>query len=74
METVKRGETGRDTVVRLYEALGTTADATVRLAARVHSAHECDLLETPLRELAVRGDGTVALRLRPFQIRTIRLR
>ena len=57
VETVKRGETGRDTIVRLYEALGTTADAAVRLAARVRSAHECDLLETPLRELNMRRDG-----------------
>ena len=61
-----------DVVVRLYEALGGRATATLSPSFPVLGAVETDLLERDLDRDAL-GDG-LALRLRPFQIATIRLR
>ncbi|PSL06688.1 alpha-mannosidase [Haloactinopolyspora alba] len=65
-----------DVVVRLYEAGGGRGEATLRAGFGVVSADETDLLERPLDRDAVTGvhGGEVALRLRPFQIVTVRLR
>jgi len=71
-ETVKRSEDGGATVVRLYESLGGSADARVRLSTDVRTAAECDLLENPRRKLRPARDGSVRLRFRPFEIKTIR--
>ena len=74
VETVKRGEDGRGTVVRLYESLGGSARVRLRLAGKVKSAEDCDMLERPRRKLRIGRDGAVLLRLRPFEVRTIRFR
>ncbi|GAA4897902.1 alpha-mannosidase [Stackebrandtia albiflava] len=64
-----------DVVVRLYEAAGGRAETAVRLGVPVASAHVTDLLERPVEdgELEVTDDA-VTLRLRPFQITTVRFR
>jgi len=71
-ETVKRSEDGRATVVRLYESLGATAESRARMAADVKTAQECDMLERPLRKLRRARDGSVLLRFRPFEVKTVR--
>ncbi|MBV9846383.1 MAG: alpha-mannosidase [Kutzneria sp.] len=62
-----------DVVVRLYESLGGRATATLRAAFPLAGAEETDLLERPLAERPV-TDGVVRIRLRPFQVLTLRLR
>ncbi len=62
-----------DVVVRVYEALGGHARATLRAGFGVAQAHAVDLLERPLRALDVAA-AVVALVLRPFEIVTVRLR
>ncbi|MFI6345996.1 alpha-mannosidase [Streptomyces sp. NPDC050560] len=62
-----------DVVVRLYEAGGGAATARLTAGFPLAAAHDCDLLEAPGAELPVDG-GAVRLALRPFQIRTLRLR
>ncbi|WP_323379269.1 glycosyl hydrolase-related protein [Streptomyces durbertensis] len=66
-----------DVVVRLHECLGGRAEATLAPDFPVASVHAVDLLERPREEDAgaftALPDGTVALRLRPFQILTLRL-
>ncbi|MDG4825964.1 alpha-mannosidase [Asanoa sp. WMMD1127] len=57
-----------DVVVRLYESLGGRATATLAASFPVAGAVETDLLE---RET---GGSDLTLRLRPFQIVTLRLR
>ena len=65
-----------DVIVRLYESLGGRAAATLRAGFPAATATLTDLLEDPLPdgpELTL-VDRAVALRLRPFQIVTVRLR
>jgi alpha-mannosidase len=71
VEAVKLAEDGSgDVVVRLYEALGTRAAARITATFDHASVAETDLLERPLPEpVALDGDR---LRLRPFQIVTLR--
>ncbi|WP_328584017.1 alpha-mannosidase [Streptomyces sp. NBC_00370] len=64
-----------DVIVRLYEACGGAARATLTATFPLAGVFDCDLLETPERELTLGADDASAeLRLRPFQIRTLRLR
>ncbi|MBN1372481.1 MAG: alpha-mannosidase [Anaerolineaceae bacterium] len=72
IETVKRAEDGQELIVRLYEAAGMTTDAALRFGFPVSRAAEVDLMEQPLRELALQT-GTVQLSLRPFEIFSLRL-
>jgi alpha-mannosidase len=63
-----------DVVVRLYEALGGRAAATVRTGFPLAGAEVVDLLERPLPDAGVEiADRAVHLRLRPFQVLTLRL-
>lgn len=61
-----------DVVVRLYEARGGRARATLTAGFALASVREADLLERPLAEHP-HHDGDVTLCLRPFQILTLRL-
>ncbi len=78
VEAVKLAEDGSgDLVVRLYEALGARATATVTADADVRSVRATDLLERPLADGGGLGgaatDGpSIELTLRPFQIVTLR--
>jgi alpha-mannosidase len=67
---------GRDgtTVLRVYEATGRPAPGVkIAFKARVIEAGTANLLEDPEGALVV-DDNAVSLDLRPYQIRTIRLK
>ncbi|WP_329137396.1 glycosyl hydrolase-related protein [Streptomyces sp. NBC_01476] len=74
IETVKLADDrSGDVVVRLYESRGGRARTTLSTDFPLAAVHATDLLEehpTPLAHAAT----TVTLTLRPFQIRTLRLR
>jgi alpha-mannosidase len=73
VEAVKPAEDGSgDVVARLYEAFGTRAVAGVEADFAHTSVIETDLLERPVPEPVCLRDGT--LRMRPFQIVTLRWR
>ena len=81
IEAVKLADDGSgDVVVRVYECLGGRSAATLRPGFPVAAVQVTDLLERPLdvpaagEAPAVGADGGVALRLRPFQVLTLRLR
>lgn len=79
VEAVKLANDGSgDVVVRLYEAHGTRARATVVPGFAATATVEVDLLEREVPARAVQGAGeeagAVALELRPFQLLTLRLR
>jgi alpha-mannosidase len=68
---VKLAEDGSgDLVVRLYEAFGNVVAAQLQLGVDHAGVIETDLLERSVPSIALRGDGS--LRLRPFQILTLR--
>ena len=72
VETVKPAEDGSgDVVVRLYESARTATACRVRANWPAARVVETDLLETRQRPLPARG-GAVALRFRPFEIKTLR--
>ncbi|MEU6115741.1 glycoside hydrolase family 38 C-terminal domain-containing protein [Streptomyces sp. NPDC047117] len=77
VEAVKLAEDrGGDLVVRLYEAAGGRAGATLTAGFPVTAAYATDLLERPLADAppyTVADGGRVTLALRPFQILTLRL-
>ncbi len=75
IEAIKLADDGSgDVVVRLYESLGGRAATRLRPALPVRSAEVTDLLERPMNQpIAVDPDGSIPIRLRPFQILTLRL-
>ncbi|MGW4650471.1 alpha-mannosidase [Kitasatospora sp. NPDC004289] len=73
LSAVKLADDGSgDVVVRLYEAHGTRATARLSTGFPLAGARLCDLLERPTGEAATAGDA-VELRLRPFELVTLRL-
>ncbi|MFG2406845.1 glycoside hydrolase family 38 C-terminal domain-containing protein [Streptomyces brevispora] len=73
VEAVKLADdSSGDVVVRLYEARGGRALATLTASFDLASVREADLLERPLAEYPYHG-GDVTVCLRPFQILTLRL-
>ncbi|MFO7897690.1 MAG: alpha-mannosidase [Planctomycetota bacterium] len=74
LDTVKKAEDDDALIVRLYEAHGGRARATLTTSLPVASAAECDLLEraTDAEPLAVE-DGAVPLDFGPFEVKTLRL-
>ncbi|MFJ4466242.1 alpha-mannosidase [Streptomyces sp. NPDC089424] len=63
-----------DVVVRLYECRGGRAHGVLRTGFPLTGAQVTDLLERPLHDADIDGDGGVPVTLRPFQILTLRLR
>ncbi len=76
IEAVKLAEDrSGDVVVRLYESLGGRASARLEPSFPVADVAETDLLERPIiADALVRESGGIELRLRPFQVVTLRLR
>ena len=73
VDAVKAADDGSDDlVVRLHEAAGDRALATVGADGRITGAWRCDLLEDVGRAADV-SDGIVTLALRPFELVTLRL-
>ncbi|PAZ11293.1 alpha-mannosidase [Streptomyces sp. SA15] len=63
-----------DVVVRLYESRGGRAHGVLRTGFPLAGAQVTDLLERPLEDADIDGDGGIAVSLRPFQVLTLRLR
>jgi alpha-mannosidase len=65
-----------DVVVRVYESRGGRATASLTPGFHFLDVEVCDLLERPLDDQAevstIVEDGAVSLRLRPFQLVTLR--
>jgi alpha-mannosidase len=72
VETVKPAEDGDGLIVRLYEAHNQRGRGTLTFAAPLLSAQECNLLEEPLRTVAVDGNK-LTFQVRPFEIKTFRI-
>jgi alpha-mannosidase len=65
---------GRTIVIRFYESAGFPAKGvTIRVNAQVLSAHESNLMEDAGKAIAI-TNNTLKLDLKPFEIRTIKLK
>ncbi|MCC6728064.1 MAG: alpha-mannosidase [Chthonomonadales bacterium] len=73
IEAIKRAEDEDAIIVRLYEAHNTRGDLRLHTSLPVRSAHLCDMLERDQEALPV-SEGWVSLRVRPFEIHTVKLR
>jgi alpha-mannosidase len=72
IEAVKLAEEGGAVVLRLVERLGARAETALRPDPAFIGVRLANLLEEPLEALPLE-DGLVALRFRPFEIKTILL-
>ncbi|HWC21143.1 MAG TPA: glycoside hydrolase family 38 C-terminal domain-containing protein [Flexivirga sp.] len=76
IEAVKLAEDGSgDVIVRLYEPAGARTRVTLEPTFPVREVTQVDLLEDPMEPDGLEAaDGSITLRLRPFQLATLRLR
>ena len=72
IDAVKVAESGKDIIVRLYEATNETCECSLQFGFYVKKAWSCDLLENVEREISTDGNG-VRLQVKPFEIITLRL-
>lgn len=73
IETVKTAEDGDGLIVRLYEAHNQRDGGDLVFIANILSAEECNLLEEPIGLVTYQGNR-LAFRVRPFEIKTFRVR
>jgi alpha-mannosidase len=73
VETLKKAEDGDDLILRLYEAHGARGPVTLRIALPVKSAAECNGMEEEIGP-ADFAEGMLRFGVRPWEIRTFRLR
>ncbi len=73
VETIKVADDGDGLIVRLYEAHNQRGRVALRFGRPIISAEATDLLERPAGALPVAGD-TVEVAVRPFEVKTLRVR
>ncbi|MBQ3016489.1 MAG: alpha-mannosidase [Clostridia bacterium] len=71
VEGIKRAEDSDDLIVRLYEAYNAHSSATLTLGEKFSKAYLCDLMENPIKEIAI-TNNSVTLPMNNFEIETIR--
>ncbi len=76
IETVKPAEDGKGAIVRLYESHGSHAEVTLKFADAPKAVETVNLLEQAYKDdVALKAAGNeVSLRLRPFQIVSLRVK
>ena len=73
VDAVKPAEDGDGVIVRLYECFNRTTDARLTFGRAPREALACDLMENAEGSLPLDGDG-LPVRLKPYEIQTLRLR
>ena len=76
LETIKRAEKEKATIVRLYETFGMRTSVCLRTPFEIQSATETDLLENNIRKLSVRKgrrESCLKFYIRPYEIKTFKL-
>lgn len=72
LETVKKAENSRGTVIRLYEFENRRTKVTVTVFKKFSSIVECDLLENNIR-IAAMGENKFSFTINPYEIKTFRI-
>lgn len=73
VETLKAAHDGQGLVLRMYEARGQHEKVNVKFALPLNTVQECNLMEDP-EAAADFKDGCLKVSLRPFEIKTFRLK
>jgi len=74
VSTLKKAEDNDDMILRIYEVDGYERDVKVTLGLPLRSYVETDLLEQPVGNEVQCKDNTIALSLKPYEIKTIRIK
>jgi alpha-mannosidase len=72
VETVKKAEDSRSVIVRLYEASGASADASIRLGFFAKEASIVDLMEENDIPISI-VDSSISVHFKPFEIITLKI-
>ena len=70
IEAIKTAESGKGTVLRMYETSGTNSKIDLQAETPWKNAVETDLLENPVGKPAGPG-SSIALKFGPFEIKTL---
>ena len=73
IDSVKKAEDSDALIVRLHEALGERGPVEVSFGWPPHEVWECDLMEENNVPLEINDDGEIALHMKPFEIRTLKV-
>jgi len=73
IDTVKKAEDSNAIIVRLYEAYGQRGDVAVAFGQKPRKVTECDLMEENDAPVELKKN-TVRLYVKPFEIRTLKVR
>lgn len=73
LETVKKAEKENAVIVRVYECHNQRATVTIAADVPFKKVTECDLLETDIAEIAS-IEGSFSFDIKPFEIKTFKLR
>ncbi len=73
IDTIKKAEDEDSVIIRLYESCGMDSTATLHFHRPFLECDEVDLLERPIKPVKRNGQQ-ISLSMKPFDIRTIRIR
>ncbi len=71
IETVKKAEDGKKTVLRLYEYCNRRCKAKITFGFDVKKAFLCDMLENEIQNLKISDSNTVEIEIKPYEIITL---
>lgn len=69
---MKKSEDGNFVVLRFYEAEGFQTDARIQLSRPICNAWRTSLIEENQASLAPNGDGSLSLKIQPWEITTLK--
>jgi len=73
LTAVKKSEDGDQLVVRFYEAEGFECQAQLRFAKRASLARRANLIEDDEESLPIDADGSLSVRVKPWEIVTLKV-
>lgn len=73
VETIKQAEDSDATIIRLYEAHGARGPVKIHFTTPVSKVVECNLMEDPETDIPVESDNSIALQIKPFEVRSFLL-
>jgi len=74
IETVKPAEDGDGVIVRLYESDNALTNVTVKWSRPFSSVEQCNMLEEKIGEVSCTGSREIHFVIKPFEIKTLRIK